>query len=176
MAATTPKRIAITGPESTGKSILSQQLADYYGEPWVPEYSREYLELLKTNYTFSDILEIAKGQFNRELRELSKAKMYLFCDTDFLVSHIWCMVRFGVSHKWIDEMLSKKQYDFTLLCNTDLPWQYDPLRENPDDRDYLFSLYEAELKKQGAKYAIVEGIGQARLDNALKILRHEGIV
>lgn len=176
MAGKSAKRIAITGPESTGKSILSRQLAEYFGEPWAPEYSREYLATLDREYSFYDILKIAKGQYNRELQMLNKAKDYLFCDTDFLVTHIWCKVKYGASHIWIEQMLEEKYYDFTLLCKNDLPWEYDPLRENPNDRDFLFELYLHELKSRSINFSVVDGTGIARLNNAIELLASRGIV
>lgn len=175
MAAKKPLRIALTGPESTGKSILCRQLADYFNEPWVPEYSREYLANLDDVYNFNDILMIARGQFEKEQKLLKYAGEYLFCDTDFTVTHVWSMVKYGKSHKWIEEMAIKHPYDMTLLCNIDLPWEYDPLRENPDNRDYLFNLYLVELQNRRAPFSIVSGKNDNRFYNALEILSNHGI-
>jgi NadR type nicotinamide-nucleotide adenylyltransferase len=175
MGIATPKRIAITGPESTGKSQLCKQLANYYNEPWVPEYSREYLSDINGNYGFGDILAIAHGQFERESKQLAKARHYLFCDTDFLVTHIWCLVKYGKSHEWIKSMALSHPYDYTLLCNNDLPWEYDPLRENPDSRDDLFKLYFDELTIRKINFGIVEGVGAKRFEQALELLNSASI-
>lgn len=175
MVSKKPIRIALTGPESTGKSLLCQQLADHFNEPWVPEYSREYLLDLGADYNFGDVLAIAHGQFERESLQLKKARHVLFCDTDFMVTHIWCMVKYGKSHDWITNMAEKHPYDFTLLCNIDLPWEYDPLRENPHNRGYLFELYTKELTSRNIPFSIVEGTGDERLENAIKILEKQGI-
>lgn len=174
MESAKPVRIAITGPESTGKSALCRRLAEHFNEPWVPEYSREYLENLGGAYRFGDILAIAHGQFEREMAQLQHARRYLFCDTDFLVTHIWCKVKFNKTHEWINKMASEHPYDFTLLCNIDLPWEFDPLRENPDNRDYLYNLYVEELSKRSIPYAVVEGFGEERFVNAIKILEKQG--
>jgi NadR type nicotinamide-nucleotide adenylyltransferase len=171
-----PLRIAITGPESTGKSVLAQQLAEYFNENWVPEYSREYLQERGGKYNYSDILSIARGQFNNELEALKSTRGILFCDTDFLVTYIWEMVRFKKSHKWIQNKLLTEPYDYTLLCNTDLPWEYDPLRENPHDRDELFKLYLNEINTRKINYAIIEGTGNERLQNAVNVLEASGIL
>lgn len=176
MEAKKPLRIALTGPESTGKSQLCKQLADYFNEPWVPEYSREYLVNLPDGYNFGDILAIAHGQFEREKIRLKNAKNYLFCDTDFTVTHIWCMVKYGKSHNWIEQMAEMHPYDFTLLCNIDLPWEYDPLRENPDNRDYLFSLYHNQLITRNTPFSIVSGTGDERFRNAIELLAAQGII
>lgn len=175
MESAAPLRIAITGPESTGKSELCRRLAEHFNEPWVPEYSREYLADLGATYRFGDILAIAHGQFERETAQLQLARRYLFCDTDFIVTYIWCKVKFNKAHEWINKMASEHPYDFTLLCNIDLPWEFDPLRENPDNRDYLYKLYIDELAKRGISYGVVKGVGEERFQNALKLLSEKGI-
>jgi NadR type nicotinamide-nucleotide adenylyltransferase len=166
----TKYKIAITGPESTAKSALAKALAEYYNTRWVPEYSREYLSKISKEYTYDDILAIAKGQVNSEEKLLLKATKYLFCDTDMMVCKIWCEEKYGKCHPWIIEQLENPTYDLYLLCNTDIPWEPDPLRENPNDRDRLFELYHTELCERDYPFAIVEGIGGGRIDNAVRIV------
>lgn len=169
-----PLRIAITGPESTGKSALCKQLALYFNEPYVCEYSRIFLAGSGGKYSFEDILDIAQGQYEREQTALMNADKFLFCDTDFLVSHIWAMVKYGKSHKWIETMIEKCPYDFTLLCNIDIPWEFDPLRENPLNREYLFKVFYNELSVRNFPFAVVEGIDVERLLNAIQLLSVNG--
>lgn len=161
------KRISITGPESTGKSWLAQQLARHYQEPWVPEYAREYLNNLDLPYGFEDILHIAEGQYRLEEEKALSAKNFLFCDTDFLVTHIWEMVKYGKSHPWIENKKNTHIYDLYLLCNTDLPWEPDPLREHPEQRKELLELYLKELSERKLPYSIISGQGTARLKAAI---------
>ncbi len=162
------KRIAITGPESTGKSWLAAGLAEEFSEPWVPEFARYYLEKLSRDYNFEDVLEIAKGQFSAEEAAATLAKEWLFCDTDFLVTRIWCLVRFGKSHEWIDQMANTHVYDHYLLCDTDLPWEADPLREHPKFRRELFQMYLAELELRKLPFTIVSGKGEQRQRRAVE--------
>ena len=161
------KRISVTGPESTGKSWLAENLANRFNEPWVPEYARVFLENLNAPYSFDDVLHIAKGQFKAEQALAKTAKEYLFCDTDFLVTHIWCLVKFGKSHAWIEEMLETHHYSHYLLCSPDLPWQADPLREHPHMRKELFEMYKTELQNRNFSFSIVSGEGDERLQNAI---------
>ena len=135
-------RIAVLGPESTGKTELAKALAVHYGTVWVPEFSREYLNAMKRPYNYIDILAIAKGQFENEQELLTKAKAFIFSDTEFIVNKIWCDEKYGKCHPWIIEMIDNHPSDLYLLCNTDLPWEDDPLRENPLDRDILLHLYK----------------------------------
>ncbi len=166
------KRIAITGPESTGKSWLAKHLSAHFGEPWVPEFSRAYLNRLSHPYTFNDVLRIARGQYRNEERMAAKADIYLFCDTDFLVTHIWCMVKYGRSHPWIIHMLEKHRYHHYLLCNTDLPWEPDPLREHPEMRQELLGIYIQELQTRNLPYTLISGSGDQRLQAAVKAVRY----
>jgi len=101
------RRISITGPESTGKSWLAEKLAGHFDEPWVPEFSRSYLQKLDRPYEFSDIAGIAEGQYASENSKAEIARRFLFCDTDFLVCHIWCRVKYGKSHPWIEQMVNR---------------------------------------------------------------------
>lgn len=161
------RKIAITGPESTGKSVLSQQLALHYHTVWVPEYAREYLEFIGRPYVESDILEIAKGQLIREKAALSAADFFLFCDTEPIVTKIWSEVKYHRCNSWISEHIKDNPYDLYLLCNIDLPWEYDPLREHPGQRQFLFDYYTRELENTGRPFQVVSGYGIERLNNAI---------
>lgn len=165
------KRIAITGPESTGKSWLAKALSEEFNEPWVPEYARTFLEQLNRPYEYEDIREIAMGQLRIEEETVARAGQWLFCDTDFLVTRIWCLVKYGKSHPWIDEMADAHVYDHYLLCDVDLPWEADPLREHPHFRQQLFDMYRQELENRGVSFSIVSGTGNDRLQCAIRILR-----
>ncbi len=162
-------RISITGPESTGKSWLAQQLAQYYQARWQPEYARQYLDAIKRPYTYDDILLIAQTQF-REENAVAPDTELLFCDTDFCVTSIWCNVKYGHCHEWINAKLEENQYGLYLLCDIDLPWQYDPLREHPEMRSELFSMYKDLLGQHGFNYRIVRGNGNDRLLNAIRFV------
>jgi nicotinamide riboside kinase len=98
------------------------------------------------------------------------ANHLIFSDTEFLVTKIWSLVKYKRCHPWIEQMVTSHRYDFYLLCNIDLPWEYDPLREHPEMRQVLFELYIKELGSNELPYAIVSGTGSARLENAIKIL------
>ena len=165
-----PIRIAITGPESTGKSWLAANLARAYQSTWVTEYAREYLEKLNRPYTYDDVLVIARGQMAAEDSALLQADKYLFSDTECLVTKIWCDVKYERCHPWIIEQIEKRPYDLYLLCDIDLPWQPDPQREHPHLRQYLFDRYYAELSKRKLPFDIVKGSGCDRLSCAMEII------
>ena len=160
-----PKRILILGPESTGKSTLAEDLANHFGEPWVPEFAREYLEKLERPYQFEDLTEIGKGQVNLEDQLAEKAQKFIFCDTDLRVIHIWSEHRFGKTETWILEAIQRRNYDLILLTDTDLPWGPDPLREYPEleMRQYFFEKYRSLSVQSGFPFLIVSGDRAKRL-------------
>ncbi len=160
-------RIAITGPESTGKSELARQLADHFHTIWVPEYAREYLKGLGRTYVFEDIALIARKQLEIENALSGHADKILFCDTDFLVTKVWSLYKYGTCDPWIEEMAENHRYDLYLLCNTDLPWADDPLREHPREREELFRMYMKELKSIGASFILISGNGRQRTERAI---------
>lgn len=166
------KRIAITGPESTGKSLLARQLAKHYNTVWVPEYAREYINNLNRPYNQGDILKIAKGQIKTENEMAAKANKILICDTELLVTKIWIEHKYKNCHPWILETIKKHTYDLYLLCNIDLQWQPDPLREHPQIRDYFLKLYLNELKNRNFIFEIISGLKEDRLKNAIMAIEN----
>lgn len=169
-----PKRILILGPESTGKSTLAEDLANHFGEPWVPEFAREYLEKIDRSYHFEDLVEIGRGQMDLEDRIAQIAKNYLFCDTDLRVIHIWSEHRFGKTHSWVLDEIARRKYDLILLTDTDLPWTPDPLREYPEleMRQYFFKKYLQLAQESGFPYLIVSGDQETRLQTAVDALKN----
>ncbi len=161
------KKVAITGPESTGKSTLSRQLAAHYRTEYVPEYAREYVDRLDRHYRQEDILVIAKEQLAMERRAMNQAETYLFCDTDLIVPKIWELYKYFECHPWIIEQIHWNRYDLILLCDVDLPWQPDPQREYPNLRQFFFYWFHRELQAYGFPYRIIRGNEQERLGNAI---------
>ncbi|OUJ75290.1 AAA family ATPase [Hymenobacter crusticola] len=163
-------RVAITGPESTGKSTLSRQLAEHYGTAWAPEYARVYLDAHGPAYTLADLEEIARGQLAAEEVAVAHAQRVVFVDTDLLVIKIWAEHAFGSCPAWILQQLAQQRHDLTLLLNIDLPWEPDPLREHPHMRDYFYKVYQQELRKLGIPFAEVGGTGEQRLVQACTLV------
>ena len=166
------RKIVILGPESTGKSTLSNQLADYYNTTWVEEYAREYLDAIEREYNQDDLLEIAKGQIDLEEKVAAKAQEFLFCDTNLIVIKVWSDHKYGITHDWIEKNLKDRVYDFYLLTQIDLPWEPDPQREHPHMREYFFSVYREYLEKNHLPYGIVTGTDEERLHKSVDLLNN----
>lgn len=163
-------KVVITGPESTGKSTLSKQLADYFKGEMVEEFSRTYLEKLKLPYTQKDLTAIAKGQIVCEDKALTKNTNLIICDTSLEVIKIWSKFKYKSCDAFITKSLSSRQPSLYLLMRPDLPWQPDPLRENPDDREILFDLYKKELIASNVPFYEIYGNGKERFEMAKKIV------
>lgn len=176
------KKIVIIGPESTGKSTLCQQLASYYNAVWCPEFAREYLLTYGTSYTYRDLLTIAKGQIALEDEYIGKAKEQwemkiekrknglLFIDTNMYVMKVWCEYVFDKCHPYIINTIAERKYNLYLLCNIDLPWVKDELREYPDlqSRKALFNIYKDILTNQNVTWTIISGSYEERLQMSIQ--------
>ncbi len=161
------KRIAITGPESTGKSSISAYLADQFNTNKVDEYAREYFRNREYSYNSEDLVTIAREQFRREEYLAGKTKGLLFCDTDFISIGIWSKIVFDFVPRWINTMIEKHRYDLYLLCNTDVKWEPDTLRRNEHNRLLIYDMFVEELEKNNYNYRIISGSGNIRYNNAV---------
>lgn len=161
-------KIILTGPESSGKSTLAQQLAAHYGAPCLSEYSRHFLAHLERPYVEADLVDIASGQLAQEEAMMAKKPSLLFCDTSLLVMRVWGLYKYGRSDDKIKAMLEQSQPSLFLLCRPDLPWEPDPLREHAsiEDRAALFQLYHQEVQAFQFPYAIISGEGEGRFEMA----------
>lgn len=163
-------KVAVTGPESTGKSFLAKALAEHYATQWVPEFARKYLETLGRPYTYSDILTMAQGQKKEEIRLGAKAHKLLFCDTELINHKIWSLHKYGRVDEWIEASIHTQPYDLYLLCDIDMPWEPDPLRENPEERFFFFHWFQKEIKTLDKPFGIISGQGTARVQRAIEVV------
>jgi nicotinamide riboside kinase len=168
-------RIAITGPECCGKTSLCVWLGKkIFDARVISEYARVYLTSKGEGYKYSqeDLLEIARKSSDRLIKAFKANTDALIVDTDFYVLDIWWKELFGHENEEIQSMKDTFDFDLYLLCEPDLPWEFDPLRENPNDRGRLFDLYRKALEDDGKTVEIVRGTGAERMEMVLtKILR-----
>jgi NadR type nicotinamide-nucleotide adenylyltransferase len=160
-------KIAIVGPESTGKSTMSAYLAEHYRTVWVPEFARDYCAALTAPPTIEDEVNMFRGQVALEQEILPKANQLLICDTTFITVKIWSDAFFGYTPQEVLDELPKHPYDLYLLLDINLPWQDDPLRDFPNQREHFMDVWHKELQDLNAKYVVILGIGQDRYNNAV---------
>ncbi|MEX0981736.1 MAG: ATP-binding protein [Bacteroidales bacterium] len=160
-------RIVITGPESTGKSELTEKLAIHFGGIAVPEYARDFISALNRPYNECDVLAICRKQIE-QISENRREANLVFFDTGLIITKVWLEMVFNIKPQWIDQAIKSAEIDLYLLCAPDIPWIPDPLRENGGTmREVLFELYKKNLKSYDLPYTIIEGKGEDRSRNAI---------
>lgn len=159
-------KIAFTGPECSGKSTVSKALAEQLQLPWIKEFAREYLEGLDRDYVTDDIITIAQQQY-----ALWKENTFI-ADTEMLVCSIWYEEKTGHRSAEIESLLQAQEFDVCFLCKPDIPWEFDELRENPNDRERLFELYKSRLDELGLPYTVIEGNMEQRTAQAYDVIRN----
>jgi len=167
-------KIAIVGPESSGKSTLCEQLSTELNCDWVPEFARKHLTANPT-YLQEDLDYMLKQQ----LRSENKYHLpVLICDGDPISFSIWSIYKYGSTSKYIEKMVANSAYDHYLLLQPDLPYEEDSLRENSSlkNRKELFYLFEQELIKHHFNYSVINGLNKNRLILALKSLEQQKLI
>lgn len=162
------RRIILTGPESTGKTTLAQSLALELELPLVNEFAREYLSE-NINYSYDDLAKIAKGQLESEA-EAFEQNSTIICDTDLITIAIWSLFKYKKCEQWILDACQPKLTDIYFLCGIDVPWEIDPLRENPSERLELYELHKNMLKKFGCNFFETTGTNADRLSFVRSLL------
>jgi nicotinamide riboside kinase len=210
-------KIAVIGPESTGKSALTKALARHYSSPYVDEYARDYVAKLNRPYTFDDLCEIAKVQIEAEtfFQTLSdsaagapfpaclhhtvffpehidlgqkqqpsspgnapailhpdqlRESHFVFFDTELIITKVWFEYCYQRVPENVIQQLGQGFFDLYLLCDTDLPWIPDPVREHGSDREYFSAWYRREAEQLDKPYVIVQGSGNMRLTNSVEAI------
>ena len=167
-------KIAIYGPESTGKTTLSNQLADHFKTEWAPEFARDYLQQKwdskKEICTPEDLLPIADGQMKLENGALQKAKNYLFVDTCLMATKVFSEIYYGFCDYKLDKAARKHKYDFFFLTDIDVPWEKDDLRDSPKERKITFEKFKQALIENNKPFIVLTGNLEIRFQKALAII------
>ncbi|HEY8938295.1 MAG TPA: ATP-binding protein [Cyclobacteriaceae bacterium] len=164
----THKKVAIIGPECTGKSELSKYLAEHFKTSWVPEYARGYMDNLTRPYELNDLITIAHGQVRLEDSYERTTPSVLFCDTNLYVIKVWSEFKFGTCPSEILKSIAERKYDLYLLTYIDIPWEEDPQREHPDKREELYNIYLNEMKNQPVPFVEIRGERELRRQIAVE--------
>jgi len=168
---TRSKIIVITGAESTGKSTLTERLANHFKLPFIPEIAREYIENLDHQYNYNDVECIAKIQIEQFNRIKDSGAQFIFLDTWLIVTKIWFEFVYHKTPDWLINEIQKTKIDLFLVCDIDLPWIPDPVRENGgENRIILQNKYIENITEFNFDYKIISGIDDERFYNALNFL------
>ena len=164
--------IVVSGPESSGKTTLSRSLSKALKLPLVEEYAREYLSKLGSEYTFDDVIKMARVQLGNEKAAIAKYNGRCILDTDLSVYKLWIGEKYRSKVPWIEEALKEQTKKIYLLCDTGLEWEQDILREHPkpEDRERIFIAHQHILQVLRCEYYVVKGKGEERTKNALEFI------
>jgi nicotinamide riboside kinase len=167
-------KIALFGPESTGKTTLATQLADHFKTAWVPEFARDYLQEKWNNTAqicdVNDMLPIAYGQMQSENEKLSIANKFLFCDTNLMVTKVFSEVYYNYCDPSLSKAAKKHEYDLFFLTDIDVPWEKDDLRDKPEERETVFEAFKQTLIDNNKPFIMLSGDKEVRLNTAIEIL------
>lgn len=168
-------KVVLFGPESTGKTTLSEQLARHYTTVWVPEYAREYLQNKWNNERKTcepkDLLPIAEGQMRLENELTKKVTNLLICDTDLLETKVYSEAYYlGYCDPLLEKYAAKNSYDLYFLTYIDVPWENDDLRDKPNERERMFQYFKKTLTKYKRNFIILKGDKKTRLTKAINAI------
>lgn len=163
-------KIAITGPESSGKTTLANSLSELFQVSWHAEYARKYLEEKNGKYDETDLVRIALDQ-EKIRSNISTSDQIQIFDTENTVFKIWSYFKYERVSEKIIELQKSQRFDHYFLCSPEnIEWEDDPLREHPEQRAELFDLYLEELEKLSVPFTILEGSAESRLEQAAEII------
>jgi len=167
-------KIAVYGPESTGKTTLTKQLATHFNTVWAPEFARDYLqEKWNTKQEIcvaEDLLPIAIGQMQFENEALQKANKYLFADTCLMITKVFSEIHYGFCDAKLDKAARKHKYDLFFLTDVDVPWEQDDLRDAPNDRGATLEKFKQALIDNNKPFIILSGNAEMRFQKAIAII------
>ena len=167
-------KIALFGPESTGKTTLAKQLAEYYKTEWVPEFARDYLQekwdASQQICSVDDMLPIAYGQAKLENEQTLIANKYLFCDTNLMVTKVFSEVYYNYCDPLLNEAASQHQYDLFFLTDIDVPWEKDDLRDKAEGRESVYAVFKQSLIDHNKPFLTLSGDKNLRLKKAIAII------
>ncbi len=149
------KKICFYGPESTGKSVMAKQLANYYQTESVPEVAREIVS--SNEFTIDDIIKIGHAQTQRVLDKSKTANKILFCDTDLITTQIYCRHYLGEVPPILYELEKQITYDQYFLFDIDVPWVADGMRDLGARRQEMYTVFKNELIKRGIPFIEICG-------------------
>ena len=167
-------KIALFGPESTGKTTLARQLAEYYKTEWVPEFARDYLQEKWNSSqqicTIDDMLPIAYGQTKLENERTLIANRYLFCDTNLMVTKVFSEVYYNYCDPLLNQAACEHEYDLFFLTDIDVPWERDDLRDKAEGRESVFAVFKQSLIDNNKPFITLSGDKDLRLKKAVAII------
>ncbi len=163
-------RVVLTGSESTGKSTLAEELARHYTVGLVPEFVRTFAAQKSAPIDFSDHGPIARGQMALEDEHMARAERLLIQDTDLLSTVVYCRHYFGRCPAWIEEAAQSRRPNLYLLCQPDIPWIADGIRDRGHRREELQEMFQRAVAASGVPSVDLRGTREERFARAIEAI------
>ena len=171
-------RVCVTGPESTGKTTLAEQVALFVGTEWVPEASRIYAERVARDLSVADVEPIAREHIARAdaaaERVAARKGTALVLDTDLLSTVVYAQHYYAFDSPWLDGEERARRADLYLLCDVDVPWVPDGIRDRPAHRDAMFAMFRDAVAERRVQFVVLRGDWDARWKAARTAVQRAG--
>jgi NadR type nicotinamide-nucleotide adenylyltransferase len=154
-------RVVVIGSESTGKTVLAEQLAAHYRAPLAAEFVRRHAQAKGAPLEASDVEAIARGQLALEDEAAESARRadapLVILDTDLNSTVVYARHYYEMCPAWIDEAARSRRADLYLILDIDVPWVADPQRDRERQRPEMHRLFQERLEEIAARYVEVNG-------------------
>ena len=169
------KKVLLIGGESTGKSTLTINLANYYNTNYIDEAGRDISARSGTDQLMitQDFTEILLQHKLNEIKALEKSNKLLFVDTDALITQFY-MHFLEDSGKERNILLSDaidaiNRYDLILFMEPDVAFVQDGDRSIVirDNRKKYSDQIKEIFKAHGREFVVISGDYQERFVKAV---------
>ncbi len=164
------KKICIYGAESTGKSILTERLAEYFNTAFVPEVARDIIDDAGGEVTYDIIQQIGPSHAGEILNKMNRANRFLFVDTDVEITRLFSNHYFQKIPDfppWVD---AANRFDLYIFPDTDVPYVEDPQRDSEHMREIFREKLLSILKNKNSDFVIVSGDWENRFKKAVSAI------
>jgi HTH-type transcriptional repressor of NAD biosynthesis genes len=159
-------KVVILGTESTGKTTLANQLADYFQCTVVQEAGRDLIA--HSDSVEFDQLESVAVEHARRIEEATKGPHpLLIIDTDIHITLSYARFLFGSTLNLPDSVFHRNKADLYLYCTRDVPFVQDGTRLGEEQRNKLDESHRTVLQSYGISFTELTGSWESRFKQAV---------
>lgn len=145
--------IVIAGGESSGKTLMTDKLGNFFGTTTVWEYGRHFCELElggdESALQYSDYQDIANGHYYDVKFARRNANRFTISDTDYIATQAFCITYEGKPHPSVQDKIDNDRFDLVILLDNSTEWVDDGMRLIGDsDRRKAFQQLLKDLYKE----------------------------
>ena len=163
------RRIFILGTESTGKSTLTQALAQHFNTNYVQEAGRDLVTQTE-QCTFDDLATIAREHAHRIDVACNAARRLLFVDTDLYTTKSYATYLFGRHLDVPQSVITSNRADLRLYLDASAPYVQDGTRLDIQRRNELDRSHRTTLDVAHERYTVLTGSYEERFTKAVKLI------